>query len=595
VARIRQEDIETVRERTDLAKVVSQYLTLKKAGHDSLVGLCPFHTEKTPSLSVSPSKQVYYCFGCHAGGDAVKFLEQVESLTFVEAIERLARDAGVTLRYEAESPGERRASSRRQALHKANAEAAALYHRMLVEGKEGTEARGYVARRGIDREAAAEFQIGYAPLYPDFLLRRLSSRFSPELLVASGVALRDAAGGIRDRFRGRITFPIHDLAGQAVGFGARLQSGDGPKYLNSPETEIYHKGRVLYSLHRARGDITRSGEAYVVEGYTDVIGLAGAGVTTVVATCGTALGEEHFQLLSRFAQRVVLAFDSDEAGARAADRAYAFHERFPLQVYVLVLPEGLDPADFVQTRGGEQFRDAAARAVPLVEYMIGRTLAGQDLSSVEGRAAAVGAGLPIVAGLADRVRRQEYAHLLADRAGVSSSSVLLELERRGDGDGASAGIGASTGAPTTARTPPAQKAEWEMLKLLAQSADVFEALASRVAEGHFERALHRRLFALLRGSRGEIRRMVAESEDERLSGPLAALATEPVEGEVTVEHAERVALSLEEYALKRRIDALRKRLQRLNPLSDPDYEPLFEELVDLEGNRRRVRAQAERV
>jgi DNA primase len=466
---------------------------------------------------------------------------------------------------------------------------------MLVEGKEGTEARGYVAGRGIDREAAAEFQIGYAPLYPDFLLRRLSSGFSPELLVASGVALRDAAGGIRDRFRGRITFPIHDLAGQAVGFGARLQSGDGPKYLNSPETEIYHKGRVLYNLHRARGDITRSGEAYVVEGYTDVIGLAGAGVTTAVATCGTALGEEHFQLLSRFAQRVVLAFDSDEAGARAAERAYAFHERFPLQVFVLVLPEGLDPADFVQTHGGEAFRDAAARAVPLVEYMIGRTLAGQDLSSVEGRAAAVGAGLPIVAGLADRVRRQEYAHLLADRAGVSSSSVLLELERRGDGDGASAGIGASTGAPTTARTPPAQKAEWEMLKLLAQSADVFEALASRVAEDHFERALHRRLFALLRGSRGEIRRMVAESEDERLSGPLAALATEPVEGEVTVEHAERVALSLEEYALKRRIDALRKRLQRLNPLSDPDYEPLFEELVDLEGNRRRVRAQAERV
>jgi DNA primase len=592
VARIRQEDIEAVRERTDVVKVISQYLTLKKAGHDSMVGLCPFHTEKTPSLSVSPSKQVYYCFGCHAGGDAVKFIREVESLSFMEAIERLAKEAGVTIRYEAESPGERRAASRRQALHRANAEAAALYHRMLLDGREGADARSYLAGRGIGQESAREFQIGYAPLYPDFLLRRLSGRFSPEILVEAGLALRDAAGGVRDRFRGRVVFPIHDLAGQAVGFGARLQSGDGPKYLNSPETPVYHKGRVLYNLHRARGAITRSGEAYVVEGYTDVIALDQAGVPTGVATCGTALGEEHFQLLSRFAERVVLAFDSDEAGARAAERAYAFHERFPLQVLVLVLPEGLDPADFVRTHGREAFSQAAEGAVPLVEYMIGRVLAGRDLNSVEGRAAAVRAGLPIVAGLADRVRRQEYAHLLAERAGVSSSSVLLELERMEDRDGSTRTTGVTTAGP---RTAPQQKAEWEMLKLLAQSDGVFESQADRLGEEHFERALHRRLFTLLKGTGGQVQRLVAETDDERVAGPLAALATEPVEGELTVAHASRVALSLEEYALKRRIDTLRKRLERLNPIKDPDYEPLFEELVDLEGSRRRVRAEAERV
>jgi DNA primase len=593
VARIRHEDIELVRERTDLVKVVSQYLTLKKAGHDSLVGLCPFHAEKTPSLSVSPAKGVYYCFGCHAGGDAVKFLEQVESLTFVEAIERLAKDAGVTLRYEAESPGERRAASRRQALHRANAEAAKLYHRMLLDGREGAEARAYLASRGIAREHAEAFEIGYAPMYPDFLLRRLSGAFSPEILVETGLAIRDAAGGVRDRFRGRITFPIHDLAGQAVGFGARLQSGEGPKYLNSPETPVYHKGRVLYNLHRARGGITRSGEAYVVEGYTDVIGLAQAGLPTGVATCGTALGEEHFQLLSRFAQRVVLAFDSDEAGARAAERAYAFHEKFPLQVFVLVLPEGLDPAEFVRTHGGDEFREASRKAVPLVEYMIERMIKGRDLSSSEGRLQAVRDAVPTLARLSSQVRRQEYGHLLADLVGSrTEAAVLRELERLNEGDGAIQPVDAGS---ATARTSPQQKAEWEMLKLLAQSDAVFTAQAARLSEDHFERAQHRRLFAMLREARGDIRRLVSETEDERLAAPLAALATEPVEGELSPQHAERVALSLEEYALKRRIDGLRKRLERLNPITDPNYEPLFEELVDLEGNRRRVRAQAERV
>jgi DNA primase len=588
VARIRQEDVEAVRERTDIQKVVSQYLTLKKAGHDSLVGLCPFHSEKTPSFSVSPSKQVYYCFGCHAGGDVVKFLRELESLTFTEAIERLAADAGITLRYEAESPGERRAASRRQALHRAIGEAARLYHDMLLDGREGADARTYLAGRGIDRDAAREFQIGYAPMYADFLLRRLAQRFAPEILVEAGLAAKDASGGIRDRFRGRITFPIHDLSGQAVGFGARLLSGEGPKYLNSPETPVYHKGRVLYDLHRARGAMTRSGRAFVVEGYTDVIALHRAGVQGAVATCGTALGEEHLALLSRFAQKVVLAFDSDEAGARAAERAYGFHERFPLQILVLVLPEGLDPADLVRTRGGEAFREAAGRAVPLVEYMIDRTIHGRDLTTVEGRAEAVRAGLPIVAGLTDRVRRDEYGHLLADRAGVSSSSVMLELARtHGNGEGD------LQEQAKRVRAAPQQKAEWEMLKLLVQSEAAYRSVAPRLQEEHFDRASHRRLFAALREAGGDVRRLVAETDDDRAAASLAALATEPIEGEPTPEYAERVRLSLEEYLLKRRIDALRKRLERLNPLKDPDYEPLYEELVGLEGSRRRVRAQAD--
>jgi DNA primase len=312
--RIRQEDIQAVRERTDLVKLVSGYLTLKKAGHDSFDGLCPFHTEKTASFSVSPSKQVYHCFGCGAGGDAIRFLREVEHLEFTEAVERLAKESGVSLRYEGDTSADRRAASRRLALHRANEEASALYHQTLVDRPEGEEARRYLETRVIDRETAEQFGIGYAPGASDFLLRRLARGFSPELLVEAGLAVREASGNVRDRFRGRITFPVHDLSGRAVGIGARILPGgrdEGPKYMNSPETPVYRKGEVLYNLDRAKAAVSKSGEIVIVEGYTDVIALARAGVETAVATCGTALGEGHFRLASRFAQRMFLAFDSD--------------------------------------------------------------------------------------------------------------------------------------------------------------------------------------------------------------------------------------------------------------------------------------------
>lgn len=604
--RIRKEDVEAVRERTDILKLIGGYLALRKSGHDSYQGLCPFHPEKTPSLSVSPSKQVYYCFGCQASGDAIRFLQEIETLSFAEAVERLARDAGVTLRHEGESVGDRRAASRRQALYDANQRAGELYQRTLLEAVEGEEARNYLASRGIDRDALERFGVGYAPGYQDFLLRRLSPRFSPEILVEAGLAVRDSGGTIRDRFRGRITFPIHDLSGHAVGFGARLlptadQQGSGagvaaaspgPKYLNSPETPVYRKGKLLYNLNRAKASVSRSGEAFVVEGYTDVIALAQAGVETGVATCGTALSEEHFRLLSRFAQRAVLAFDSDEAGARAAERAYAFHEQFELEAVVLVLPERLDPADFVRARGGEALRDLTAEAVPLVEYMIGRALAGKDLGSVEGRARAVRAALPVVAGLEDPVRRQEYAHLLADRTGVGDTAVLLEIERS---DGARGRESALT-APQAPRVSPQHRVEREMLKLLVQDADIHREFVERLGEDHFDRAQHRRLFAMLceRGPGLEVRSLVSDISDERLSSLLAALAVEPPQGDLDMAYARGVHARLEEFLLERRIDALKRRLERLNPLKHEEHHSLFEELIVLEGKRREVRAGAER-
>jgi DNA primase len=595
--RIRQEDVEAVRERTDLVKLIQGYLTLRQAGHDRLVGLCPFHTEKTASLSVSVSKQVYYCFGCAAGGDAIRFLREIESLSFTEAVERLAKDAGVSIRYEGESPAERRAASRRQALYRANEEAAALYQATLLQGAEAAPARAYLAERGISRESVDGFQVGYAPERPDFLLRSLAPRFSPEILVEAGLALKDAGGRVRDRFRGRITFPVHDLSGRAVGFGARLlprerEGADpGPKYMNSPETPVYRKGEMLYNLHRAKPTVARTGEAFVVEGYTDVIALAQAGVETAVATCGTALSEGHFQLLARFARRAVLAFDSDEAGARAAERAYGFHERFPLEAVVLVLPEGLDPAEFVRARGSEAFRTLAGESVPLVEYMIRRTLHAWDLSTAENRLRAVQGAAPIVAGLEDPVRRQEYGHMLAELAGVRrESAVLRELEKLAGGPRSSA----EPETPASPRLSPQHKVEREMLKLLVKDADIHREFIGALGEDHFDRAQHRKLFALLGKNGPDVRSLVSDASDERLARLLASLAVEPLEGDLTLDYAGHVRARLEEFLLERRIDALRHRLERLNPTKHPEYDALFQELVGLERDRRQVRARAGR-
>ncbi len=385
--RIKQEDVEAVRERTDIVKLVSQYLTLKKAGGDNMTGLCPFHQEKTPSFSVSPAKQVFYCHGCGKGGDAIGFLRELEHLGFTEAVERLAQQAGVTLRYEGDSPAERRAAARRIALIKANEEAARLFASMLADGREAEEAREYVKARGISPESVERFGIGYAPTYPDFLLKRMTREFSPEILLEAGLATRGDEGSVRDRFRGRITFPIHDLAGtrdrvrRQDPADRRRARASRRSTSTPPRRPIYKKNEVLFNLAGARTAIARSGEVYVVEGYTDVIGLVQAGIENAVATCGTALGEAHFRLLSRFAQRAILAFDSDEAGARAAERAYAFQETYPVQAVVMIMPQGLDPADFVAKHGADGVREAAAGSRPLVEYMVRRTVARHDLST----------------------------------------------------------------------------------------------------------------------------------------------------------------------------------------------------------------------
>jgi DNA primase len=588
VARIHQDDVEAVRERTDIVGLIQQYVGLKKSGR-AFSGLCPFHTEKTASFTVDPTKQVYYCFGCQAGGNAFHFLMAVESLTFPESVERLAKQAGITLRYEGLSPGDRKAASRRQALFRANAHAADLYHRHLMEHREAGEARRYLEARGISKETAIEFGIGYAPGYPDFLLRRLARELSPEILVEAGLAMKDASGSVRDRFRNRVMFPVHDLAGQAVGFGARLLTGEGPKYLNSPETPVYRKGEMLYNLHRAKARVTDTGRAYVVEGYTDVIALHQGGVPTAVATCGTALSEGHLRLLSRFAREAVLSFDSDEAGARAAERAYGFISQYPVEVRVLVLPEGLDPADFVQAQGATAFQEMVEGAVPLVEYMIRRSLEGRDLRSPEAQARAVRETLPLVAGLDDPVLRSRYAGVLAELVGVSSSSVLLELERSPQ---------ATSGEPARPREvrAPTREVEKEALKLLMQFPELAGDRLDALDDEHFTTEGHRKVLALLRKSTGQPPvEVIGGLQEERMARLVAQLSVEPVkwQGEVGKEYTERVFSRLEEFFLTRRIDTMKKRLERINPLTEStSFDSLYEELISLEGERRKVRARA---
>jgi DNA primase len=590
VARIRQEDIDAVKERTDIVQLVGQYLTLKKSGHDSLTGLCPFHQEKTGSFSVSPAKQVFYCFGCGKGGDAITFLRELEHLSYVEAIERLASTAGVSLRFEGDSAAERRASERRKALFRANEQAATLYQQMLTSGREAEDARAYATERGITAEAIDMFGVGYAPGYADFLLRRLGGArdLSSDVLLEAGLASRGEDGTVRDRFRSRITFPIQDLQGRHIGFGARVLPSDGrageqAKYLNTAETPIYRKHEVLYNMHRARQAVARTGDVFVVEGYTDVIGLAQAGIANVVATCGTALGEKHFEQLSRFADRAILAFDSDEAGARAAERAFGFQETYPITAVVLIMPEGLDPADFVAKHGADAVQKAAASARPLVEYMVRRTVERHDLSTIEGQSAAVAAALPVLERLGDPVRRSEYAGLLADLAGVSHASVAQSLNRHLGGKPAEV-------ATTMKRGTARERIERETLRLIARG-DMDVELAATIEEADVMTLKQRKLLIALRDAGWDSGALVGAADAE-LGAQVAALTVEPLEGDPSPDYARAVVDRLRTFTLRARSDELRGRLQRLNPTTDADYDGLFRQLVEVDGELRRLKERS---
>src|SRR2546423_3036844 len=387
--RILQEDVEAVRAATDILDVVRERVTLKRSGRQ-WAGLCPFHNEKSPSFTVNPEKGVYYCHGCGAGGNLFRFVQQTVPCEFPEAVEILARRAGITLRYSGAARSDD--GGRRRRLVDAHEAALAFYQDTLLTSEEARPARGYWKSRHFDGDDARAFHVGYAPDAWDTLVRELGrAGFTADVLIEAGLATRSREGRAIDRFRNRLMFPIHNQVGEAIGFGGRvLPGGQDPKYLNSPETKLYPKSRTLYNLHRAKGDVLSRHEVVIVEGYTDVIALHKAGVPYAVATCGTALGEGHFDLLRHYGSateplRVVPAFDADAARPAAGERGFELHGRFNVDVRVARLPAGTDPADLALAHPARA-PPAVADPAPLVEFKLEQVLAGRPGIDPESRA-----------------------------------------------------------------------------------------------------------------------------------------------------------------------------------------------------------------
>ncbi|MEU1970465.1 DNA primase [Microbacterium sp. NPDC019599] len=437
--RILQADVDEVKSRTNIADIIGERVALKSAGVGALKGLCPFHDERSPSFNVRPQAGFYHCFGCGESGDVYSFLRNLDHLSFTEAVERLAARIGYTLHYEdgAAAPE----TSGRTRLYAANAAAAEYFRGQLASG-EADIARRFLGERGFDAGAAAHFGVGYAPKGWSNMLDALTKQgFSADELTSAGL-VSQGQRGVYDRFRGRVVWPIRDVTGQVLGFGARrlFEDDNGPKYLNTPETTLYKKAQVLYGLDLAKREIARGHRVVVVEGYTDVMACHLAGVTTAIATCGTAFGADHITVLRRVmgddsaGGEVVFTFDPDAAGQKAALRAFADAKRFNAQTYVAVGPEGLDPCDLRLARGDGAVRALIDTKAPMVEFVLDQRIQGFDLATVEGRVGALRAAAPVVAELRDPLLQPEYVRVLARRLGMDTEDVRREVERAARGE-----------------------------------------------------------------------------------------------------------------------------------------------------------------
>ena len=416
------EDIQRVRDAVNLRDIASQYVQLKRVGR-RWVGLCPFHAEKTGSFNVNEDNGLFHCFGCGKSGDAITFVREIEHLDFVGAVEWLAGKAGITIRYTERRQDEGR--KRRALLVDAMVKAVAWYHERLLHGDDAGPARAYLRSRGLDGDAVRAYRLGWAPGGWDELSRAL--RVPDDVFVESGLGFLNRIGRQTDAFRSRLLFPIFDANGDPVAFGGRLLPGaEGPKYKNSPSSAIYDKSKVLYGLNWAKAEIVNADEAIVCEGYTDVIGFANAGVPRAVATCGTALTEEHLRMLRKYARRVVLAFDADAAGQAAAARFYQWERDLELDVAVAALPAGVDPGELAY-RDPEALRRAVTEAVPFLGFRVGRVLEAATLASPEGRARAAEQALAVIAEHPSELVRDQYVMQVADRCRLAPDQLRARL------------------------------------------------------------------------------------------------------------------------------------------------------------------------
>ncbi len=650
--RIRREDVEAVRERARIEEVVGAHVALKPAGVGSLKGLCPFHDEKSPSFHVRPQVGRYHCFGCGEGGDVIDFVMKVDGLTFNEAVEYLAGRVGLTLRYEeggAPRPGDE--PGRRRRLLDAHKVAEEFYREQLATAP-AAAGRAFLAARGFDRGAADDFGVGYAPQGWDALIRHLRGRgFTEAELVASGL-VSQGQRGVYDRFRGRLVWPIREVTGETVGFGARrlFDEDTGPKYLNTPETALYRKSHVLYAIDLAKREIARERRVVVVEGYTDVMAMHLSGVRTAVATCGTAFGADHARIVRRLmgdaggaggvqlasgesvGGEVVFTFDGDAAGQKAALRAFGEDQSFSAQTFVAVADSGMDPCELRQASGPDAVRALVAGRQPLFEFVIRSTLRSYDLATAEGRVAALRAAAPVVAGIRDAALRPEYSRMLAGWLGLPDERQVRDAvaaagrsSGRGTGNGAartgSAGPTRPDGGPAAARPAdgrgptldrrdPVVTLERTALEVLLQVPALAPADADDLAPADFAVPACRAVMEAITAAGGlaEARRLVAaaggsaaawvgrvlEESAEAMRALVTELAVAPLpedRPEAMGDYVRGVVRRLVEIGFTRRIAEVRGRLQRM-PDDDPAYGATFAELVALEGRRRTLRESA---
>jgi DNA primase len=648
---IRREDVDQVRERARIDEIVSAHVTLKPAGVGALVGLCPFHDERSPSFNVRPSVGRYHCFGCGEGGDVIEFIMKMDGLSFTEAIEYLAGKTGVQLRYEEggnarprEEPG------KRQRLLEANRVAAEFYAEQLM-GPGAAAARTFLAERSFDRSDAEHFGVGFAPKGWDALQRHLQGRgFTQPELVASGL-MSQGQRGIYDRFRGRVIWPIRDVTGAVIGFGARRLFDDdqGPKYLNTPETSLYKKSHVLYGIDLAKREIAKGKRVVVVEGYTDVMAAHLSGVTTAVATCGTAFGGDHAKVVRRLlgdttaggglqltsggtvGGEIIFTFDGDAAGQKAAERAYGEDQRFFAQTYVAVADGGMDPCDLRMAKGPEAVRALVDGRKPLFAFVIQAKIKQFDLNTVEGRVSAVRAAAPEIVGIRDRSQRDGYMREVAGWIGTEIDEVRREVARaastpslrrapdRPDGDrqppagASSTRSGPETDGPPSGAAPqvsapdlrdPVARAEWLALVAVLQYPQHVPASFDDLGEEAFVVPAWQAVHTAIRAAGGVAAgretstalwvAAVLDQAPEAVSSLVTQLAVAdlPEDRESAIGAVvEGVVRNVVDHVLGRRVADAKSRLRRLDPDTE-HYQAAFAELLTIEAERRTLRESA---
>jgi DNA primase len=589
--RIKDTDVAHVRDHSPIDDVVGDYVQLKGAGGGQKKGLCPFHDEKSPSFHVTPSKGYFHCFGCQVGGDVIAFIMKLEHLTFTETVERLADRIGYTLTYEAggTTTGP---SINRSRLVAANL-AAATYYQEQLQLPEAQHGRDFLTKRGFDRDAAKNFGVGFAPDQWDSLFKFLKGKgFTEEELMLAGLVKEGTKGPI-DRYRNRLIWPVKDISGDVVGFGARKLASDevdqGPKYLNSPETPIYKKNQILYGLDMAKKEISKTRQVVIVEGYTDVMAAHLAGVTTAVATCGTAFGDEHIRIIRRllmdadaFRGEVIFTFDGDAAGQKAALRAFEDDQKFVAQTFVAVEKSGMDPCELRQEQGDAAVRELIARRVPLFEFAIKSVIAAYDITAPEGRVNALNQVAPLIGKIRDASLRPEYVRLLAGWLGMEVDIVSTAVKRSGSRNEN------SQAAPVNL-TDPILVLEREVLKVKLQISDLASSWVDLELNAFSYPAYDGLRKVIDSADNFTTESLLEKCDSDEMKSLVTELTVEPIrtDGEVSDRYITSIIARLREVALSRSIAEIKSTLQRLNPVeNDEQYQEIFGQLVAMEAARR---------